>query len=244
MIKKFVRNLLIPKIYKFYLSTKLNPKEFNIKKEDKCLLLAPHSDDESIGAGGLLALYGEQFNVICLTNGYRGVKALPKEEAIVVRKQELTNAMEHANVKTFDTLNIDDKELVCDYETFSEIDVENYDYIFIPNIIDQHVDHKAVSINLARLLKEKKYKSDLKIVFYEVWAALPLPNAYVDISSVIDVKRNLINQHKSQVAALDYAKRISGLNSYRGMTAGNAEYAEAFLMVDVPTFYKITKSCV
>ena len=43
-----------------------------IKPNDKCLVLAPHADDESIGCGGLLLKYPNNFEVVVLTDGRKG----------------------------------------------------------------------------------------------------------------------------------------------------------------------------
>ena len=44
-------------------------KKLEIRPTDKICILAPHADDESIGCGGLLALYGKQCDVVLLTDG-------------------------------------------------------------------------------------------------------------------------------------------------------------------------------
>ena len=43
-----------------------------IQSTDKILVVAPHPDDETIGLGGLLLLYGEQIDVLVLTDGSKG----------------------------------------------------------------------------------------------------------------------------------------------------------------------------
>lgn len=242
MIKKLLFNLLLPKIYKFYLSINLKITEFVISEDEKCLCLAPHADDESIGCGGILSLYPKNFDVICLTDGRKGIKTLSADEAIKVRKEEFSTAMQFSRVKHFETFDIEDKHLIENYEKFKLIQPEEYDYIFIPNILDQHPDHKAVSLMLDRLLKEKSCKTDLKIVFYEVWSALPLPNAFADISSVYKQKEEMINSHKSQVKLKNYTKKAIALNSYRGLLR-DKDFAEAFCIMDIKTFSKICKNC-
>lgn len=239
-MKSFFFNRLIPKIYRFYLSINLKTQRLEIKPEDKCLCLAPHADDESIGMGGCLYKYPKNFKVIILTNGVKGAKKYSPEEAMKVRKQELSNAMKIASIEDFEFIDADDKHILTEYDKFSKIDISEYDYIFVPNILDQHVDHKSVSINLARLLKEKKHKTNLKIAFYEVWSALPVPNAFVDISEVVDKKEEMINSHISQVEIKDYTSKAIALNSYRGLPH-DVPYAEAFLVLDEKTFFKIAK---
>lgn len=43
-----------------------------INNNDKILVVAPHADDESIGCGGLLSLYGNQTDLLLITDGSKG----------------------------------------------------------------------------------------------------------------------------------------------------------------------------
>ena len=64
------------RILKSYLSVNYTPKRFEIPENVKCLCLAPHQDDETIGMGGTLARYNKNFKVLCLTNGAKGIKTV------------------------------------------------------------------------------------------------------------------------------------------------------------------------
>jgi len=239
-MKNFLYNILISKIYKLLLQINFKMQKFELKESDKCLCLAPHPDDESIGTAGILLKYPDKFKVICLTDGQKGSETLSKEEIVKVRQEEFKNAMEYAKIKDWQMLNIPDKHIIDSYNIFKSLDISDYDYIFIPNILDQHQDHKAVSINLAKLIKEKKHKSNLKILMYEVWSSLPLPNRYIDIADIKENKKEMINKHKSQVDALDYTNKIVELNSYRALQVFK-QCIEAYMMIDVSTLQKMIK---
>lgn len=220
-------------------SINLKPKELIIEANQKCLCLCPHADDESIGMGGLLSLYPKNFDVILLTDGRKGVKDLAEEEVIKKREDEFKCAMNIAQINNYNFFRIEDKKLLNGFEKFKEINLENYDYIFLPNIIDQHPDHKAVSILLNKLLNSGvKTKQDLKICFYEVWSTLGMANAFVDISNIIENKRAMINCYKSQIAQKDYEYHAIGLNQYRGMFK-DKKFVEAFCILDIDDFKKI-----
>ena len=118
-----------------------------------------------------------------------------------------------------------------------------YNYIFIPYIFDQHKDHKAVSILLREKLKDKKYKKGLKIAYYEVWSTINMPQYYVDISKVVEDKKKMINFHKSQIATKNYADKIIGLNTYRGLLR-NLEAVESFSIMQVEDFIKIVEKLI
>ena len=229
------------RIFKSYLSVKFGVKEFDIEDGAKCLCLCPHQDDESIGMGGTLAKYNKNFSVICLTNGAKGLKSLPKNEAIKVRCDEFSNALAQASINDYKVLDIEDRALIESYDKFSVIDVADYDYIFIPNLIDQHKDHKAVSILLKQLLAEKPHKNDVKICMYEVWATLALPNRSVDIESHIEIKKAMIQSYKSQIEQRDYYTPIIGLNMYRAQQL-NKKFVEDFTLLTVEEFNNLVES--
>lgn len=239
MIKKRLFKRLNYKFSRINASLNLKPRDFELAYGQNCLCLAPHPDDESIGMGGLLAQYPNLFDVILLTDGRKGIKDMPAEEVIKTREEEFKKAMQCAGIDKYSFLKAEDKKLLDSYNVFKKIDIEKYDYIFVPNIIDQHPDHKAVSLLLKRLLESgAKVKPELKICFYEVWSTLGMVNAFVDIVDVIETKKCMINCYKSQTAQKDYEYHALGLNQYRGMFK-DKKYVEAFCIVDVEEFKKI-----
>ena len=240
MIKKLLFKKLSYKFTKITATLNLKPKELKINESSRCLCLAPHADDESIGMGGTLALFPKNFDIVLLTNGKKGMKDLPEEEIIKTREQELKCAMDIAKVENIKFFRIDDKKLLEGYEIFKNLDIKEYDHIFLPNIIDQHPDHKAVSILLKRLFDEKETNPNLKICFYEVWSTLGFVNSYIDISDIIDKKRAMINCYKSQIEDKDYEYHALGLNQYRGMFK-DKKFVEAFCVMDKEEFKKIAQ---
>lgn len=229
MKKNFLKILykrLLNIVFHPFFSMNVKPQPLVLKENDKCLVLAPHPDDESIGCAGIMALNSKNFKVVCLTHG--------NDE----RKNEFKNAMKVLGVEN-EILDIKDKHIIDDYEAFEKIDFSGFNYIFIPYIYDQHNDHKAISTHLNKYLNTHKI-DDLKIVFYEVWSTMNMPNAFVDITSVVDKKREAINCHQSQVNEKDYTTKILGLNAYRGML-NNIGFTEAFTALDKKDFQNIMK---
>lgn len=241
MIKKFLFKNLTYKFSKLTASINLKPKEFTFEKNTKALCLCPHADDESIGMGGVLSLYAKNFDVILLADGRKGIKDLSVDEVIKIREEEFKCAMQTAGIENYSLLRAEDKKLLDNYELFKTINLEKYDYIFIPNIIDQHPDHKAVGLLLKRLIESGvKIKPDLRICFYEVWSTLGFVNAFVDISEMIEKKKAMINCYKSQTAQKDYEYHALGLNQYRGMLK-DKKYVEAFSILGIEEFKKISE---
>ena len=90
---------LMRRIFKAYLSVKFGVNEFEIPQDAKCLCLSPHQDDESIGMGGTLAKYNKNFTVICLTNGAKGLKTLPKKEESNINQESVSNGIKEKHGK-------------------------------------------------------------------------------------------------------------------------------------------------
>lgn len=212
-------------------------KPLKIQSTDKILILSPHPDDESIGCGGLLLEYANQCRVVCLTDGCLGGDSnMPNNELVRIRKEEFINAMNFAKVEDYQFLNIHDGNLLNEFNRFTDIDFEYFDFIFIPNILDNHLDHKAVGVHFEKLLKLKKLKC--KVCFYEVWNALGLPNVYLDISDISQNKKEMISLYQSQTKYIDYHNRMLSLNNYRGMSIG-VKHAEVYCCVTVDEFLEM-----
>lgn len=230
MKKFFLKSLykrVLNIIFHPFLGMNIKPMVLKLEENDKCLVIAPHPDDESIGCGGIMSKYPQNFKVVCLTHA--------NDE----RKNEFENAMNYLNIER-DILNIEDKHISEGYDEFSKINFDGFNYVFIPYIFDQHNDHKAVSLLLFEYLKKNNVNKNLKIVFYEVWSAMNMPNYFINISKFMENKINAINFHKSQVDEKDYATKILGLNQYRGMII-NCAAAECFTVLSVDEFKKIIK---
>lgn len=198
------------------------PKMWDIKPTDKICILAPHPDDETIGCGGLLALYAKQCDVICLTDGRYGDPNIAPDKMTQIRRKEFESVMKKFGVNKFTMLGIEDSHLRQNKAEFQKLKLRDYDYILVPSPRDSHPDHMAVS----EMLKKSMYGS-AQIVYYEIWNTLANQTHYIDISSIVTKKRNMINMYKSQVKHIDYASRIIALNHYRGI-CHNIEYEEAY----------------
>jgi LmbE family N-acetylglucosaminyl deacetylase len=193
----------------------------------RILVLAPHPDDESIGCGGLLLKHPGQCDVIVLTDGrHGGLSGMDENETVSLRKSEFERAMVYAGVRKWFFLGVEDGKLSENFVKFAELDLSGYDAIFVPAPGENHEDHACVYEFLLRL------KSQAKIFGYEVWSALANPSYYLDFSSVVEEKKRLINIYESQVAQVDYASKVIGLNCFRGMLVYPAiQYAEAFQLL-------------
>lgn len=236
-------------LLKFYMSVNYSSKVFNIDSNAKCLCLAPHQDDETIGMGGTLAKHAGNFEVICLTNGAKGFADAKRianvdaqrDEVLNIRQKEFADAMNIAGIKNFKILDIEDRSLAFGYNEFvKNINFNEFDFVFIPNIIDQHKDHKAVTYLLYKYLTENEVTKDFKICFYEVWSALGMVNSSIDITDFVETKIKMLEAYPSQTTYRPYTDAAIGLNKYRGL-ANNKKYAEAFLILSQAEFLKLVE---
>ena len=189
--------------------------KMTIEANKNILVVAPHPDDESIGCGGLLKLYGKQTDILLLTDGRKGGCSYCNNETelIQLRKEEFLSAAEYAGVRHTFFLNIPEGTLRKSYQTIKNFSFSNYDYIFVPNKYESHHDHADTFTMIKKCIKRNKQK----LFQYEVWTPLRYPTHYLDITDVMDHKEFMIGKYKSQLEAVDYPGRIKGLNRYRAI---------------------------
>lgn len=200
--------------------------ELNIEKNARILIVAPHQDDESIGCGGIMLRYGCQTDIVFVTDGCKGhSNNISDLECSKIRREEAENAAQIAGINCIMFMEIPDREVGANYKRLKTIDVSPYQYIFIPNRNELHVDHYYTNAFLQRIIHKKNRKSE--VYEYEVWSPLSAPTSYCDISELIDLKQQLVCCFKSQLHEFDYSSISYGLAKYRGAMVG-VSFAEAY----------------
>ena len=213
----------------------------DIKKNDRILIVAPHPDDETIGCGGLMLKYGEQCEILLLTDGRKGYNSDIKtdEDALVeTRANELSSAASLAGVKRLHMLGICDGTLKDHANQVVTFDLTPYDYIFVPNHYERHKDHAPVLKIIQKACH--KQRSDAALYEYEVWSPIPDPTDILNLDELIERKLAMIHEYQSQIRYLDYETMTEALNRYRGV-GQKMKYAEVYAFVPRMTLLKRIK---
>ena len=194
----------------------------SINNNDKILILAPHPDDECIGAGGILALFPELCNVIVLTDGRQGQGMISPEIEKEIRKKEFLNEMAAAGVHNYKMLDYEDGTLMQHTDCLIGEDMSVYTKIFVTGVNDRHADHTAACVSLLKALETQKL-SEIEIYVYEVHVLLRDVTHMLDITRVIDKKIELIQFHKSQLEGLAYDCLAKSMSEYRAIQNSTIE---------------------
>lgn len=191
----------------------------DIKETEQILVVAPHPDDECIGAGGVLALYPKQCSVVVLTDGRQGQGDVAPEKEKAIRRAEFIREMEFAGVFSYKMLDYEDGTLLKHTDCLSHVDLSVYSKIFVTGMQDGHADHTAACISVFKALEEQK-KTEVEVYSYEVHTPLQDVTHILDITTVLGKKLELIRFHQSQLSGMDYDRMAECLAWYRGLQNG------------------------
>jgi len=201
----------------------------------RVLVLAPHPDDETLGCGGTIATHaaaGDPVKVVFLTNGSQGDIKSQFDCSVYVqmRNQEATAACVLLGISDTEFWNYEDRSLSGAQGILVQIlDLLNTykpDMVYVPSPLEFHPDHRAACFLVYSAVQSGCHEFD--IAFYEINQPL-FVNALVDISSVVDKKKNAILAYQSQLSQRPYDKFILGLNRFRCLTLPECvTHAEGF----------------
>jgi len=206
----------------------------SVNKNDKILVVAPHPDDECIGAGGLLKKYSKQCDVWLLTDGSQGRTSEQSPYDIKqIRKQEFLKEMVALDIAHYRMFDIEDGTLSQHLDHLNNEDLSCYTKIFVTNKNDTHLDHRA-AYNIVKNALQYQKLQNIEVYQYEINAPLSQVSHFVDIGNDIESKRFLIELHKSQIAILNYSEMAVYLNKYRAASFGfQNSYIETYLLSDI-----------
>lgn len=214
------------------------------------LIISVHPDDETLGCGGTILKHaenGDKLYWLILTN-INKVEVWGKER-IIKRQTEIENvAYLYGFEKTFkldfDTTELDKVstgELI--YKISEVINELKPEIIYVHNRSDVHSDHKISFEAVVSATKTFNNPFIKKILMYETLSETDFspalqensfaPNYFVDISSFIDKKNEIMKIYSSEIKEHPFPRserNIRALATYRGAQCG-VDSAEAFMIL-------------
>ncbi len=208
-------------------------------KPHSIVCVGGHPDDPESGCAGTLARYaelGHAVTVVYLTRGERGIKDKSNDEAAAIRSAECEATCKILGARAVFAGQIDGAA------DFTRARVEELrqllaktspDIVFTHWPIDTHMDHQVASLCTIRACMALPRRPQL--YFFEVNSGSQTqgftPNTYVDITPVLEKKRNALLAHQSQNGAGIWQAHHEPIAIWRGREAG-VKFAEAFVRLN------------
>ena len=200
------------------------------------MIVAPHPDDETIGCGGALALHArarDPVRVVVLTNGAKGDMGGRFERNIYIRmrQQETLAACTCLGISDVLFWDYEDRELAAAENVVSDlialINTYRPELIYAPSPLEFHPDHRAASEFTQKAVR--LCIAETELLFYEVGQPLQV-DILVDITGVLDKKKQAIQQYRSQLEERPYDDVALSLNRFRRLTLPeDVTHAEGFV---------------
>ena len=213
----------------------------------KILVVSPHPDDETLGAGGTLLKAKEQGHSVNWLNITTGVGV----EGFCVDEKERSKRIDKiCKIFEFDSFyDLELKTAMLDQYSNSEgisfmakvIKKIQPDVLILPDYNDAHSDHKVVFDWAFPFTKSFRWPSIKYVMTMEIVSETQfgrpespfIPNLYVDISDYMEKKIEAVKVYDTEIAPPPFPRSIENVCSlamYRGSTV-DVKYAEAFRVI-------------
>lgn len=214
------------------------------------VVISAHPDDEILGVGGTLLKHkknGDKIYWLITTNIFEE-QGFSKER-VFSRQREIEKVSEALGVEkvfmlNYPTMSLSTSTLIEMVPKLSKIFTEiEPEIIYCLNRSDAHSDHRITFDAVMACTKSFRYPFIKQVLMYECISEtefapqLPekmfIPNYFVDISSFLEEKKNLMKIYASELGDHPFPrslKNIEALASFRGASVG-VEYAEAFQLI-------------
>ena len=214
----------------------------------RIMVVSPHPDDESLGAGGSLLKYkSEGHNIFWLNITDMKKEYGYHQEQIEKRNSEIETVQQEYKFDGFYNLKL--KPTGLDEYKLGELivlikavlDEVQPDRLILPYGHDVHSDHRIIfdaayactKSFRAPYLKELYCMEIISETDQAEEAYTFHPNVYVNITEYIEKKIEILKNYKSEIKQSPYPRNedaIKGLAALRGATAGYP-YCEAFRLL-------------
>ncbi|MCR5399774.1 MAG: PIG-L family deacetylase [Lachnospiraceae bacterium] len=212
------------------------------------MVVSPHPDDETLGAGGtLLKLKANGhkiywLNVTNMTERYGYSKERADERAKEIQKVQSAYGFDGFYDLELEPTGMDKYEtgeLITKFkEVFEEVKPE---LLLIPYRYDVHSDHRVIYEAIYSCTKAFRAPYIKTVLCMEILSETDqvqpengfVPNIFVDVTDYIDKKVDIMKIYKSEIDQAPFPRNedaIRGLAAFRGATAYQ-KYSEAFYLV-------------
>jgi LmbE family N-acetylglucosaminyl deacetylase len=211
------------------------------KEKLNIICVGAHPGDPEFGCGGTMAKYsdaGNNVTFLYLTRGEAGDPTKTFTESASLRTKEAEISCKILNAKPIFAGQVD-ANTELNKETNEQMTKlilsQKPDMVFTHWPLDAHQDHQVAG--LLALTAWIRSKKKFHLYFYEVNTGSEtmafVPTDYVDITNLLERKKNAMFAHKTQDPVQVYNDYFKTLQEFRGLEAG-VKAAEAFIHFKTP----------
>lgn len=192
-------------------------RRWTARGDEHIAIVAPHPDDETLGAGGVACLHrlaGDHVAVVVVTDGSASrAGGLTPDEMARRRAGEIASASRILGICTLTCLHLPEGQWHED-EARARLAplLHKAQIVYAPSCVDFHPEHVKVACLVADLLQ-----SDQTVRVYEVGVPLTesLVNLVADIGAVATTKDRALKAFDTQADALAPLARLAGYRARR-----------------------------
>ncbi len=232
------------------------PKELQVQNDKRILVISPHPDDESIGAGGFLLRHRgkSEIHLMNVFTGDSGGQLISepyqnspdyKCRLMIARKAESSEIARRLQAASLLHLDLADGPAALNMRAAarlrSAIDHINPDILLLPWFLDRQNEHRIANV----LFSWGCEGLTAMVLSFEIWEMLQ-PNAIIDIAGVFEEKLELIRCYRTQIATIDYVGMCQGLAKtrafYNPVQPNRGGAVEAFFALPTPDYCELVRS--
>lgn len=213
----------------------------------RMLVVSPHPDDETLGAGGTILRFMERYDVFWMNVTSVRNSPLFSEERVRIQEEQIKKVKDFYGFKGYYGLGIPSSTLDT-YDSGRAIQsISNVmkevqpELILLPDFNDAHSDHKKVfewCLASSKVFRHPYVKTIMTMeILSETDFGRPnnlfVPTLFVDITDQMDRKLEALKLYSSELGVSPFPRsieRIKALGVIRGGQAG-VQYAEAFRLI-------------